>query len=151
MDLFQKADPIKEEEILALRHYLSEKLEPLSAALKRFPTNVLVGSAGSFDTLSDIDLRKKGFSFSVETKKEYELTLPDFQMIYHEIITKDRTARMEIPGMIELRVDMIVVATILIYYIIERYDMKKLRISTYALKEGVLSRILKGEAIIASR
>ena len=151
MDLFQKTDPIKEEEVLALQQYLSEKLEPLSAALEKFPTPVLVGSAGSFDTLSDIDLKKKGFDFSVETKKEYELTLHDFQLLYHEIISKDRAARMEIPGMIELRVDMIVVATVLIRYIVERYNMKRLRVSTYALKEGVLSRILKGETIIANR
>ena len=150
MDLFQKCDPIKEEEIAALQQYLSEKLAPLTAALKKFPTDVVVGSAGSFDTFSDVDLRRKGFNFSVETKKEYEIALSDFHQLYHEIISKERTARMEIPGMIELRVDMIVVAAILTQYILEQYKMKRIRVSTYALKEGVLSRIMKGETIIAN-
>jgi exopolyphosphatase/guanosine-5'-triphosphate,3'-diphosphate pyrophosphatase len=151
MDLFQKSDPIKEEEIKILQQYLSEKLAPLSIALEKFPTDVVVGSAGSFDTFSDIDLRKKGFDFCVETKKEYEISLSDFHEIYHELISKERNARMTIPGMLELRVDMIVVAAILTRYILEHYAMKRLRVSTYALKEGVLSRIMKGETIIASQ
>ena len=45
---------------------------------------------------------------------------------------------MKIPGMIELRVEMIVVATILINYVVNRLNIKHLRVSAYALKEGVL-------------
>ncbi len=55
---------------------------------------------------------------------------------------------MKIPGMIELRVDMIVVAVVLIGYLLEHYNMKRLRVSSYALKEGVLSSVIKGEPIV---
>ncbi|HSZ26507.1 MAG TPA: hypothetical protein VK766_12335, partial [Cytophagaceae bacterium] len=88
---------------------------------------------------------KKGFPFSIETRKEYEISLPDFYNLYHELISKERAERMKIPGMIELRVDMIVVSTILVRFILEQYNIKKIRVSTYALKEGVMTRIIKGD------
>jgi exopolyphosphatase/guanosine-5'-triphosphate,3'-diphosphate pyrophosphatase len=46
---------------------------------------------------------------------------------------------MEIPGMIEMRVDMIVVACCLINYILKNHHFNRIRVSTYALKEGVLA------------
>lgn len=148
MELFQKNDPILPEEVSELKKYLQEKLESLQEALQKFPTNTLVGSAGSFETLSDIDLRKKGFDFSIETKKEYEILLPDFYEIYEDLIGKEKALRMQIPGMIELRVDMIVVASVLVHFVLDQYKMNRLRISTYSLKEGVMSKIIKGESIV---
>jgi len=44
--------------------------------------------------------------------------------------------------MIELRVDMIVVASLLVNYILDVSQIKKLRVSAYALKEGVLLHTL---------
>ena len=49
---------------------------------------------------------------------------------------------MLIPGMIPMRVDMIVVATCLIDFIIHKLDINRLRISSFALKEGILSEII---------
>ncbi len=147
MELFQKSDPILPEEIDALEQYLFQQLEPLREILTKSPTTTLVGSAGSFETLSDIDLQKKGFDFSVETKKEYAISLAGFEEMYQDIILKEKAARMKIPGMIELRVDMIVVAVILIHFLLEQFDLKEIRVSTYSLKEGVLNRILQGERI----
>ena len=147
MELFQKTDPITSSEILTLKNYIDEMLAPLHKALLKFPTKILVGSSGSFDTFSDIDLVKKGNEPSIVPKNEYVLPLNDFGIIYTELISKDREERIKIPGMIELRVDMIVVASVLVDFLLTRYTIEKLRISSYALKEGVLSRILKGESI----
>lgn len=44
--------------------------------------------------------------------------------------------------MIELRVDMIVVGVCLIDFILKRYDIQQIKVSTYALKEGVLAKLL---------
>jgi exopolyphosphatase/guanosine-5'-triphosphate,3'-diphosphate pyrophosphatase len=148
MDLFQKSDPITAEEIQALHEFLSGKLETLGAALLRFPATTLIGSSGSFETLSEMDLKMKGADYSIETQKEYEIALEDLLQLCKDLIKKDRDSRMKIPGMIELRVDMIVVASVLIWFIIDRFEIKRLRVSTYALKEGVLSSIMKGEKLI---
>ncbi|HEX8546847.1 MAG TPA: phosphatase, partial [Cytophagaceae bacterium] len=60
---------------------------------------------------------------------------------------KTREERMHIPGMIEMRVDMIVVASILTSYILQKLKLKHIRISTYALKEGVLCKVVNGEEL----
>jgi exopolyphosphatase/guanosine-5'-triphosphate,3'-diphosphate pyrophosphatase len=147
LEMFQKNDPISPEEIEGLNRYLTEQLRPLTDLMQTHHVTTLVGSSGSFDTLSDIDLQRKGGSGSVESRKEYELPIQDFETIYASLVEKDREARMLIPGMIELRVDMIVVAVVLIRFILQEYKIEKLRVSTYALKEGVVSRVLKGEPI----
>jgi exopolyphosphatase/guanosine-5'-triphosphate,3'-diphosphate pyrophosphatase len=40
--------------------------------------------------------------------------------------------------MIELRVDMIVVGSCLIKFLMDSYDFQSIRVSTYSLKEGVI-------------
>ena len=50
------------------------------------------------------------------------------------------------PGLVALRVDMIVVATLLAQFIINRLSIKKLTISEYSLKEGILFDLIsKGD------
>jgi len=50
---------------------------------------------------------------------------------------------MQIPGMIELRVDMIVVACCLIKFILSRLLFSQIRVSSYSLKEGVMASLME--------
>lgn len=138
LEKFQHHDPIHFEEIIALDHYLLESLSPLKQAIKKYHPTVLVGSSGTFDTLSDIFCARHHI---IKTPDEVEtpLTIEGFYEIYHELLVKDREARMMIPGMIEMRVDMIVVACCLIKHLLENHPFTRIRVSTYSLKEGVLS------------
>jgi exopolyphosphatase/guanosine-5'-triphosphate,3'-diphosphate pyrophosphatase len=47
--------------------------------------------------------------------------------------------------MLEMRVDMIVVAAVLIDFTLENYAINKIRVSAYALKEGMLSQLLQNQ------
>jgi exopolyphosphatase / guanosine-5'-triphosphate,3'-diphosphate pyrophosphatase len=137
LEMFHRHDPILPQEITALDAYFDEALIPLFNAIKTYKPTIMVGSSGTFDTLSDIfcithDIHKT--SEEIETP----LTLPGFYEIYKELLVRDRAARLIIPGMIEMRVDMIVVACCLVRYILERHDFDRIRVSTYSLKEGVL-------------
>lgn len=147
LDMFQRTDPIIPEDIQKLIDYLELKLAPLIDAAEKYKPVTLVGSSGTFDTLCEIDVKANELEYNLEEEKEYTLLLKAFESIFFQVITKDRAERMEIPGMIEMRVDMIVVACCLIYYVLHTFHINKIRVSSYALKEGVLSAILKGEAI----
>jgi exopolyphosphatase/guanosine-5'-triphosphate,3'-diphosphate pyrophosphatase len=138
LEQFHKHDPITIEEIQALDQYFFTKLDTLFKALQRHPTTVLIGASGTFDTLSDI------YCYQQSVKKgEYDpetpLTLEGFHFIYKELISKSRAQRMQIPGMIEMRVDMIVVACCLVRYLLSRHRFDIIRVSSYSLKEGVLA------------
>ena len=78
------------------------------------------------------------------TSGEVPFDLDCFYGIYHEILSKDREQRLDIPGMIEMRVDMIVVACILINFVLKNYHFNDIRVSSYALKEGILFCLLNG-------
>ena len=61
-----------------------------------------------------------------------------FHSICAELISKKREVRLKIPGMIAMRVDMIVVASLLIKLLVEELELNQVRVSSFALKEGVL-------------
>ena len=152
LEQFQKNDPITAEEIAALNAYFEDVLTPLREQLHKHNPRVLIGSSGTFDTLSDIFCIQHDIHKSLD-EIETPLTLDGFYSIYQDLLHKNREQRMEIPGMIEMRVDMIVVACCLIRYLLSRQSFNRIRVSTYALKEGVLSTLIqevnKSKAITA--
>jgi exopolyphosphatase/guanosine-5'-triphosphate,3'-diphosphate pyrophosphatase len=140
LERFQKHDPILAEEIEELNVHFKSTLFELFDALKAHNPLTLAGSSGTFDTLSDIFCIQKNIS-KTDDDREGPLSIDGFYTIYNELIGKNRAARLAIPGMIEMRVDMIVVACCLIRYLLERHDFKKIRVSGYSLKEGVLAQL----------
>lgn len=140
LERFHRHDPIAPQEIADLDHFFSQALVPVFEALQHYQPDVLVGSSGTFDTLSDIYCLSMGLARQPDAS-ETPLTLPGFFKIHHELIGRNRTERMQIPGMIEMRVDMIVVACCMIRYLIERHAFRDIRVSSYALKEGVLATL----------
>jgi exopolyphosphatase/guanosine-5'-triphosphate,3'-diphosphate pyrophosphatase len=147
VDMFHKHDPISGEEIERMGSYLDEKLAPLFEAVSSYKPITLVGSSGSFDTLCDIDIHERGLQLDIEDQKEYNLPVANFERIFSEIIVLNKSGRLQIPGMIEMRADMIVVASILTAHIIRRLSVHTIRVSTFALKEGVLSKMLAKEEV----
>jgi exopolyphosphatase/guanosine-5'-triphosphate,3'-diphosphate pyrophosphatase len=141
MDKFHHTDPINPEEIRQLEHYLDDTLSPLATALDQFQVTTLVGASGTFDTLSQIYMAQEGLA--KPATPEQPLSIDGFQRIHQDIIQKNRVDRMKIPGMIEMRVDMIVVASSLINYLLRRFGLEQIRVSSYALKEGVLAEVQK--------
>ena len=73
---------------------------------------------------------------------ESPLTIKSFYEIHKEIIERNRDERLKMVGMIEMRVDMIVVASSLIQYLLETFPIAQIRVSSYSLKEGVLSTLM---------
>lgn len=140
LDKFHFNDPIPENEIINIEKYLSKALDPLFKACENFPVNTLIGCSGTFDTLSEIYRSENDIEISEEAT-EFPLTLDAYRKIHKEIVLKNREERLQIPGMIAMRVDMIVVASCLINYVINSLNLTTIRVSAYALKEGMLDSI----------
>jgi exopolyphosphatase/guanosine-5'-triphosphate,3'-diphosphate pyrophosphatase len=133
MDQFLNQDPIPDASVEAEKRYLAEKLQPLTEAVARYKPTVLVGSSGTFDTLCDIDaLSKSDNSRQLAQPAASTLTIADFYKIHQAIL-----------GMLEMRVDMIVLATIAVDFVLQQYNLQEIRVSAYALKEGVLEQVLR--------
>jgi exopolyphosphatase/guanosine-5'-triphosphate,3'-diphosphate pyrophosphatase len=152
-DKFMLTDPIKELDLQRMEFYLEAQLAELTKAFFAHTPQMFIGSAGTFDTLAEIHYiqsqgtdRLSDFTDnSHELKqKHYEMDLDDFYSIYQRIVWQDRADRLLIPGMIELRVDMIVVSVSLLKFIIEKLEIDRIHISAYSLKEGVLGEVCGG-------
>jgi exopolyphosphatase / guanosine-5'-triphosphate,3'-diphosphate pyrophosphatase len=138
LEKYQKNDPILKEEVEALYKHFETSLESLFEVLKKYNPDVFVGSSGTFDTLSDIFCLTHDIHKSPDDS-ETPLTIEGFYEIYNDLVSKNREQRMQIPGMIEMRVDMIVVACVLVKFLLEKHAFNRIRVSTYSLKEGVLA------------
>lgn len=140
LERFQIHDPILPEEIHRLNHFLEASLSNVHDAILKHPPLTLVGSSGTFDTLSDLYCAENNIPKS-ESDSEPPLTLAYFFSIYERLIKMDRAQRMNLEGMIELRVDLIVVGCCLVRYMLEKYKIRQIRVSSYSLKEGALAML----------
>jgi len=141
LDLFHYHDPIHIDEVSKLEDYLAEKLTDLIHAIDYYRPTQLVGASGTFDTLSDIyfaSLKKK----KSKAQQVFHLPTEDFFIIAEKLVTLNKQERLAIPGMIPLRVDMIVVASLLINYILKHIPATELVCSSYALKEGAIAKLI---------
>ncbi len=138
LELFRPSDPITTKEIKAIEAFLEEKLFPLKPALLKFPVDILVGSSGSFDTFAEmIGYRFKNKNI-IKNVNSYKFDLNEFNELAGSIIRSNLNQRLKMKGLIKMRVDMIVVATICTNYILRSFPIKDMYLSKYALKEGAL-------------
>lgn len=144
MDKFHQSDPIPPEAIEALHHYLDGILKPLFAAVQNIPIAKLVGSAGAFETFAEVIELAKGNTFDVKNTKSYDFELRDFIDTTNTIIRSFHAERAAMKGIIPLRVDMIVVASLLTRYVMEKLNIDNVGMTTYSLKEGVMVSLAEG-------
>ncbi|MCF8247501.1 MAG: hypothetical protein K9J37_20930 [Saprospiraceae bacterium] len=129
---FHKNDPMNADEMVAIQQYLDEMLEPLHTALRQHKTPQLIGASGSFEVVEDMLIRQKQHPLYSVFSKE------DFYQIHEKIIGADYQTRLKLPGLPPERVELIVVAFVLMDYIVLRAGVEKIVTSAYAMKEGML-------------
>lgn len=142
LEKYKPTDPITEKEINELTLYLNQELKPLFDAVQKYPVTELIGSSGSFDSLAEMIAHKFYTPHILENKTEFTFNLNDFKAIYIDILKSDKAMRLTMKGLIEMRVDMIVMSSILVHFIVSSLAIKKMRLSTYSLKEGALYEML---------
>ena len=144
LDAFHYHDPILPEEVEKLEQYCGEKLQPLLEAIATYQPSGFVGASGTFDTLIDMYYATM-LQCKLTGEHVFELPVKDFYQLFQLLVTKNRAERLLIPGMIAMRVDMIVVASCLIDFILQHVQVESIRCSHYSLKEGAVSRMVSGE------
>ncbi len=141
-DLFFTNDPFPREMENELMAYLQEQLSPLYKACEQYQPEHFIGSAGTFDTLWDLSVGKVG-----DMREERILSKEEFLQIQELLLRKNQSFRLAMPGMIDKRVDLIVVASCLVRYVFDQLSFSEVRIAQGALKEGALARLLQNKAL----
>jgi exopolyphosphatase/guanosine-5'-triphosphate,3'-diphosphate pyrophosphatase len=145
LEKFKPSDPIKPSETEEIKLYLEKELQPLLLQLQtsNFKPQTLIGSSGSFETFTDLISWHFPSPRVTEKQTEYEIRWDEFITIHQQLIHSTTKDRMNMKGMIEMRVDMIVIASILVTFIIEKVRITNIKLSTFALKEGILFEVIR--------
>ena len=142
LELFPPSDPITDVEIAVFRNHLGTELKPLFEAVKKFPVKELLGSSGSFDSLAEMMAHRYYTPEILDDKTEFTFDLGLCEEIYNGILKSTNAERLEMKGLVAMRVDMIVVSSIIVNFVIREFEIEKMRLSTYSLKEGVIYEVL---------
>lgn len=142
MDKFHRVDPISIECIAEFHQYLEQALPDLFNAVTQTPVERLIGSAGAFETFAEVVELQHGRTFDIKQNHSYDFDLRDFIDTTDLIVRSNHQERSQMKGVIPLRVDMIVVASLITRFVMDKLKISNVGMSTYSLKEGVLSGLV---------
>lgn len=141
---FKPSDPISIEEIEFISNYLEERLSDLFEEIKKHKISTLVGASGSFETIAAM-IRADDPNFESETgtvPESVNIDLADFENLYQKLINSTLKERKQMKGLESMRLEMIVVATLIVKFILQKLKLQRLIQSNFALKEGVIYEVL---------
>jgi exopolyphosphatase / guanosine-5'-triphosphate,3'-diphosphate pyrophosphatase len=146
---FKPSDPISIEEIEFISNYLEERLSDLFEEFKKHKITTLIGASGSFETITamiraDDPNFESGTSLSPESNL---IDLTDFENLYQKLINSTLKERKQMKGLESMRLEMIVVATLVVKFILQKLKLRQMIQSNFALKEGVVYELLSLQTI----
>lgn len=137
LEKFRPHDPMLPEEVEEVENYLDSCLQSLDEACKLHKPQVLLGSSGSFDTLAEMCLKRFNPEETLLGKTFFQFDLHHYHLIHRQLMQSSFDERLNMPGMLPMRADMLVFSTLFIQFVLKRFGIKHMMLSTYALKEGV--------------
>jgi exopolyphosphatase/guanosine-5'-triphosphate,3'-diphosphate pyrophosphatase len=146
---FKPSDPISIEEIEFISNYLEERLSDLFEEFKKHKITTLIGASGSFETITSM-IRADDPNFESETSLSPEsnvIDLTDFENLYQKLINSTLKERKQMKGLESMRLEMIVVATLVVKFILQKLKLREMIQSNFALKEGVVYELLSLQTI----
>lgn len=143
LQLIQPSDPFTSNDLEMLESHLEKELKPLFSACKKNPPQQLIGASGSFETFASILLHQQGKPNALRGKTNYNFRLSEYQKLHQVLVKSTYAARLKMPGMLRMRADMIVMASLLLTFVLNKCAINHLKLSTYALKEGLLATTMK--------
>jgi exopolyphosphatase/guanosine-5'-triphosphate,3'-diphosphate pyrophosphatase len=138
LEKFKHSDPVTGEEVNEINGYLEQQLQPLFDAVKKNVPSGLIGSSGAFESIIEMIHGEFGGEPLHAGKTEYEPSLEMHFKISGLVKSSTLEERKKIKGLLPIRFDMIVVSFIMVDFILRSFQLKKMRVSTYSLKEGAL-------------
>ena len=142
LDQFHRTDPIPPASIEALNLYLEDNLNDLFIATADIKIDTLIGSSGAFETFAGLIATEKGEPFDLKSIQRYDFNEDELLTLTNKIILSNHHQRAANKGIIPVRVDMIVAASLVTRFIMHALEIHKVSMCTNSLKEGVLAVML---------
>ena len=145
-EIFKPADPITQEDIKKLESHYEEQLRDVAQAFAQHRTDTIIGSSGTMENIAQMIAARKGKSVDM-TLNEMEFSAQDFKEFYDYFIKLNKNQRKKVTGLDTKRIGFINTGVVLVDYLIRKFGIKTIKISSQALREGIVIRYLKKEMI----
>ncbi len=142
MQMIQMNDPVSDSDIQNLNNLFEEQLSELIEKCSEFGVKTLIGSSGSFDSFIEMIWIAQGQSKLASSVKQEEFNLEEVKSLHNLLIENGYDTRKAIPGLVEMRADTIHLASHMVQWVLINCGLERLLLSSYALKEGVLHRVM---------
>lgn len=137
---FFKSDPLSTSNKQSILNHVEDTLSDLIEVCRLHSPQTLIGSAGAFESFAEI--LKIQNNQPLEPLSSAPIDAHAYLQLAEQIIRSTHQERVHMRGLIPLRVDMIVIAALLVNFILDNTGIKKLSLSTNDLKMGVLYSLI---------
>jgi len=138
LELYNPSEPITRDEILNIENHIEQQAAELFETAQNYPLTTLIGSSGSFDAIANMSSFILNGGPVGNDSKYFEIPLHTYLHIHNILLQSTTEQRKRIPGMDLIRVELIVIGSILIHHIVNKLSLKRIIQSSYAIKEGVI-------------
>jgi exopolyphosphatase / guanosine-5'-triphosphate,3'-diphosphate pyrophosphatase len=137
--MLRPSNPMTAEEQIATEKFLSEQLAEAIEMCHKHEVKTLIGASGSFDSISQM----LGLRGDIGDEVERSIPLGKFDSLHQRLLRSTLDERLAMQGLVPMRADMIVMATMLIKALIKGAELSSIQHSEYALKEGALLEMIE--------
>lgn len=141
IEKFHVEDPMTDQSVSDLEAYLEKNLAELIKAAKSFNLQTFIGSAGPFETFTELIGYRFNNPSALNTPLSCRFVLDEFEILSEELIRSTLKQRLGMKGLVHMRADTIVVSAIMARYVVRRLKLSNMLYSAYALKEGLLDEL----------
>jgi len=143
LDRFKPSDPITPNEIDAVEKYIEQNLAELFKAVKKYQPVKIIGCSGTFDSFRAMIMAKKGnIPDNIKEQNHYLINLDDYRNLHQQLIQSTTAERLKMEGLEIVRVEMIVLASIFVNFILKYLNLRTIVQSNFAIKEGMIDKIV---------
>jgi exopolyphosphatase/guanosine-5'-triphosphate,3'-diphosphate pyrophosphatase len=139
-EIFFPSDPMSKEKQAEVEKYITGMSADMFEAATKYKPVVLIGSSGSFDSFAQILICRSGANH--EAENGFDFSMNKFDELYKDLLASTLEERLKMKGLIQMRAPMFVYSVILTKLVLDKLSIKSMRLSHYALKEGIAGYLL---------
>jgi exopolyphosphatase/guanosine-5'-triphosphate,3'-diphosphate pyrophosphatase len=134
---FVRSDPIDKADRRRLRKHIVEVLGPRAVEVARFEPKMAVGSSGTIEDLGHMIAARREESVP-HTLHHLSFSRDELEALREELIASTTAQRRKLEGLDAKRVDLIVAGVELIAIAMELFEVERMTVSEWALREGMV-------------
>lgn len=141
---FVDSDPISAKEIKRLEKFYEEQLRDVAQAFATHRAGIMIGSSGTMENIGLMIAKREGKLQNLSVN-ELEFTSKQFFSLYDELIGMSRKERSKLSELDDKRIDLIAPGLVLVRFLLKKFSINKVKISSQALREGIILRYIDKE------